>query len=55
MRNALRFALVPLMLVGIVSGLGGQSGRSNPTDFDPARKGVWRFLDDDVDALRIEG
>ena len=55
MRNALGFALVPVLLVGIVSGLAAQAGRSNSADFDPARKGAWRFLDDDVDALRVEG
>jgi predicted esterase len=44
---------VALLLVG--AGFAGQTGGSKKADFDPKKKDVWRFLDDDLDAVRIEG
>lgn len=46
-------AATALLLVS--AGYAGQSGGSKPTDFDPKKKDVWRFLDDDLDGIRIEG
>ncbi len=42
-----------LLLVG--AGYAGQAGGSKQTGFDPAKKDAWRFLDDDLDGIRIEG
>ena len=41
-----------VLLVG--AGYAGQSGGSKTTDFDPKKKDAWRFLDDDLDEIRIE-
>lgn len=46
-------AATALLLVGV--GYAGQAGGSKKTDFDPAKKDAWRFLDDDLDGIRIEG
>jgi predicted esterase len=46
-------AATALLLVG--AGYAGQSGSAKQTDFDPKKKDVWRFLDDDLDGIRIEG
>jgi predicted esterase len=42
-----------LLLVG--AGYAGQAGSSKKADFDPKKKDAWRFLDDDLDGIRIEG
>jgi predicted esterase len=42
-----------LLLVG--AGYAGQAGGSKKADFDPTRKDAWRFLDDDLDGIRMEG
>ena len=42
-----------LLLVG--AGYAGQTAGSKKTDFDPTRKDAWRFLDDDLDGIRMEG
>jgi phospholipase/carboxylesterase len=42
-----------LLLVG--AGYAGQAGGSKPADFDPKKKDAWRFLDDDLDGIRIDG
>jgi len=46
-------ALAVLLLVG--AGFAGQPGAPKKADFDPKKKDVWRFLDDDLDGIRIEG
>jgi predicted esterase len=40
-------------LVG--AGFAGQAGAPKKADFDTKKKDVWRFLDDDLDDIRIEG
>jgi phospholipase/carboxylesterase len=42
-----------LLLVG--AGFAGQTGAPKKADFDPKKKDVWRFLDDDLDDIRIDG
>ena len=42
-------------LLLVAAGYASQSGGSKPTDFDPKKKDAWRFLDDDLDGIRIEG
>ena len=51
--RALVAACAAVLLVG--AGYAGQAGGSKPTDFDPKKKDAWRFLDDDLDGIRIEG
>jgi phospholipase/carboxylesterase len=38
----------------VAAGYAGQTGGSKKADFDPKKKDAWRFLDDDLDEIRIE-
>jgi phospholipase/carboxylesterase len=51
--RAVLAACAAVLLVG--AGYAGQSGSTKQTDFDPKKKDAWRFLDDDLDGIRIEG
>jgi predicted esterase len=51
--RAVLAACAAVLLVG--AGYAGQSGSTKQTDFDPAKRDAWRFLDDDLDGIRIEG